>query len=212
MLRKSFEKFDISVSKTLMRETNELYATTAGIAANRPAAVASSALPMGAATVVMVALPFSAISLKAPRMPITVPNRPTKGAVLPTVPRKGTCASSVVISASRRAAQRALDVFDAAQPLAHRAFFRGLLVLRQLRELFVAGAEHARERAGLELLRRRVDGVEAVRRLPERVEEGHRLGARLAQLHRLHGDERPRVGRRETEQNQHRQLDRPTRS
>ena len=57
-------------------------------------------MPMGAATVAMVALPFSAISLNAPRMPITVPNRPMKGAVEPTVPRKLTLFSRVVISAS----------------------------------------------------------------------------------------------------------------
>ena len=65
-----------------MRSTlvaKRLYAHTAGIAANRPIAVAISASEMPGATIAMVDVLQSARPWNAPMMPHTVPNRPTYG-------------------------------------------------------------------------------------------------------------------------------------
>ena len=61
--------------------------TTAGIAATRPRAVASRASAMPGATTARLVLCCIAISSKAPLMPQTVPKRPTKGEIEPTVAR-----------------------------------------------------------------------------------------------------------------------------
>ena len=60
---------------------------TAGIAANRPMAVANKASAMPGATTASEVLLASAMAVKLRMMPQTVPNRPTKGATEPTVAR-----------------------------------------------------------------------------------------------------------------------------
>ena len=60
---------------------------TAGTATNSPMAVMMSASPTGPATLSMLACPATPIFTRAPRMPHTVPNRPTNGATEPTVAR-----------------------------------------------------------------------------------------------------------------------------
>lgn len=57
--------------------------TTAGIAATKPRAVASSASAMPGATVARFVLWLAAMPIKLFMMPHTVPNRPTKGATAP---------------------------------------------------------------------------------------------------------------------------------
>ncbi|CCV04571.1 exported hypothetical protein [Mesorhizobium metallidurans STM 2683] len=72
--------------------------TTAGIAATRPIAVASSASAMPGATTARLVVCACEMPMKAFMMPQTVPNRPTKGAVEPIV------ASTPVPRDMRRAA------------------------------------------------------------------------------------------------------------
>ena len=70
-----------------MARANELYITTAGMAAKSPMAVASSASAMpGATTARLVVLVFD-MPIKLSMIPQTVPKRPTKGAVAPIVAR-----------------------------------------------------------------------------------------------------------------------------
>src|SRR5581483_4572393 len=57
MLRKSALKLRISLSSTRMRELKALYATSAGMAAKSPTAVATSASEIGRATVARLAFP-----------------------------------------------------------------------------------------------------------------------------------------------------------
>src|SRR6185295_1615046 len=75
-----------------------LKASTAGIATKRPTAVATSASEMPAITTEAAPpapLPVTARSAKARMIPRTVPNRPTKGALFPSVPRmKSPCSYS----------------------------------------------------------------------------------------------------------------------
>src|SRR5580704_5780055 len=61
---------------------------TAGIAATRPSAVANSDSAMPGATTARLVFFAAAIDLKLSMIPHTVPNRPTNGAVAPTVARK----------------------------------------------------------------------------------------------------------------------------
>ena len=65
-----------------------MYATTAGIAASSPNAVAIKASEMPGATVARLAAPLIPICRNASIIPQTVTNRPIKGAVLPVVARK----------------------------------------------------------------------------------------------------------------------------
>ena len=58
---------------------------TAGIAANKPSAVANKASAMPGATTASDVFCACAIPVKLRMMPQTVPNRPTKGATAPTV-------------------------------------------------------------------------------------------------------------------------------
>ena len=60
---------------------------TAGMAANRPIAVANSASAMPGATTASEVLLAPAMAVKLRMMPHTVPNRPTNGATEPTVAR-----------------------------------------------------------------------------------------------------------------------------
>ena len=82
---------------------------TAGIAATRPSAVANSASAMPGATTARLVFFCAAIAVKAFMMPQTVPNRPTKGAVEPTVARKPVKRSSRSISRVKRHLHDALD-------------------------------------------------------------------------------------------------------
>ena len=67
---------------------NLLYAITAGIAANKPKAVANSASAMPGATIAKLVFLEIAIDWKEFIIPHTVPNKPINGAVDPTVARK----------------------------------------------------------------------------------------------------------------------------
>ncbi|MNE85295.1 hypothetical protein D3C80_1822800 [compost metagenome] len=71
-----------------------MYAITAGIAANRPIAVAISASAIPGATICSVACFTEPKPIKACMIPHTVPNRPIYGLIEPTVPRNGMCVSS----------------------------------------------------------------------------------------------------------------------
>ena len=64
---------------------NLLYATTAGIAANNPKAVAKSASAIPGATIAKLVFLETAIDWNEFIIPHTVPNKPIKGAVEPTV-------------------------------------------------------------------------------------------------------------------------------
>ena len=57
--------------------------TTAGIAATRPSAVASSASAMPGATIARLVVCASEMPMKLFMIPQTVPNSPTNGAVAP---------------------------------------------------------------------------------------------------------------------------------
>jgi hypothetical protein len=74
----------------------------AGMAANRPTAVAISASAMPGATTARLADPARPMPSKALMMPTTVPNSPMKGAALPVVARKEK-------PRSRRSPSRLLD-------------------------------------------------------------------------------------------------------
>ncbi len=87
----------VLASVVLMRRWKKLLEATAGMATARPTAVATSASAMldmtacgasacevACATGVLAASPRAA---KAPTTPMTVPKRPMKGALLPSVPR-----------------------------------------------------------------------------------------------------------------------------
>src|SRR6516164_7924547 len=78
-----------------------LYATTAGIAAARPIAVANSASAIPGATTARLVLLAAAIPSKLRMIPQTVPNKPMKGAAEPSVARKGKRSSSRRNSAFR---------------------------------------------------------------------------------------------------------------
>ena len=159
---------------------------TAGIAATRPIAVANSASAMCGPTVLSDAADaslLSAMSRNANRMPMTVPNRPMNGAAEPVVARNGTIDSSLVVSCSLRAAQRALDVGEVAF-----AIVLELLVRVQLRELGVARDEHLRDGAVPQVLRLLVDLLD-VARLPERFDEAAGLARRAADVEPLVDDD-----------------------
>ena len=64
---------------------NLLYATTDGIAANNPKAVANKASAIPGATIAKLVFLEIAIDWKEFIIPQTVPNKPIKGAVEPTV-------------------------------------------------------------------------------------------------------------------------------
>ena len=64
-----------------------LYATTAGIAANKPSAVANNASAIPGATIAKLVFLEIAIDWNEFIIPQTVPNNPTKGAVDPIVAR-----------------------------------------------------------------------------------------------------------------------------
>src|SRR3954470_2826050 len=98
MLRKSLEKDSISDERTLILRAKKLYASTAGIAATRPIAVAMSASAMPGATVATDADFMAPMARKEFMMPHTVPKRPMKGAAEPVVARNGTFDSRLVIS------------------------------------------------------------------------------------------------------------------
>ena len=66
---------------------NLLYAITAGIAANKPSAVANSASAIPGATIAKLVFLEMAMDWKEFIMPQTVPNKPIKGAVDPIVAR-----------------------------------------------------------------------------------------------------------------------------
>jgi hypothetical protein len=63
---------------------------TAGIAAARPAKVATSASATPGATADRLPLPFVAMPVKALMMPIVVPSRPRSGLTDPMVASQGT--------------------------------------------------------------------------------------------------------------------------
>ena len=67
---------------------NLLYATTAGIAANNPKAVANKASAIPGATIAKLVFLEIAIDWKEFIIPQTVPNKPINGAVEPTVAKK----------------------------------------------------------------------------------------------------------------------------
>ena len=74
---------------------------TAGIAARRPIAVATSASAMPGATVARLAAPFDPMLRNEFMMPHTVPKRPMNGAALAVVPSSGTRLSISVIAVVR---------------------------------------------------------------------------------------------------------------
>src|SRR3546814_11348949 len=84
----SFEKVERRRAIALLRLWSQLKASTAGTATIRPMAVMMSASPTGPATVSIEAWPEAPILTSARRIPITVPNRPTNGAVEPKAERK----------------------------------------------------------------------------------------------------------------------------
>ena len=71
---------------------NLLYATTAGIAANNPNAVANNASAIPGATIAKLVFLEIAIDWNEFIIPHTVPNKPIKGAVEPTVATVGSTA------------------------------------------------------------------------------------------------------------------------
>ncbi len=75
-----------------------LYASTAGIAANRPIAVATSASAMPGATAASVACATFDNPRNEFMIPHTVPNKPIYGLTEPTDARNDRCASSSSIS------------------------------------------------------------------------------------------------------------------
>src|SRR5690606_2705338 len=77
----SAQKLSRVPTKPLISRANLLKIITAGMAANRPSAVASSASAMPGATTARLAVFRVAMLAKLLRMPHTVPNSPIKGAV-----------------------------------------------------------------------------------------------------------------------------------
>ena len=75
-----------------------MYATTAGIAAASPAAVAINASDIPGATTDKLADPLIPMLLKASIIPHTVPKSPIKGEVFPVVARKGRAFSNLLDS------------------------------------------------------------------------------------------------------------------
>ncbi len=69
---------------------------TAGMAANRPMAVANKASAMPGATTARLVFCSPAMAVKLRMIPQTVPNRPTNGAIDPTVAR--TLSRSAILS------------------------------------------------------------------------------------------------------------------
>ena len=77
------EKFSILEKYLLESLLNLLNATTAGIAAKRPRAVANNASAIPGATIARLVLREIAIDWNEFIIPQTVPNKPIKGAVEP---------------------------------------------------------------------------------------------------------------------------------
>src|SRR5207253_7888761 len=88
MLRNSDAKVSISDVSTRTWRAKRLYITTAGMAAARPTAVATSASAMPGATAWMLELVVTERPRNAVMIPHTVPKRPMNGAVLAVVARK----------------------------------------------------------------------------------------------------------------------------
>ena len=100
-----------------------LYATTAGIAAASPIAVANSASAIPGATTARLVLLAAAMPAKLRMIPHTVPNRPMNGAAEPSVARNG-----------RRASRRRNSAFSTS---------RIARSIRSRRSPAVSGAGHA---------------------------------------------------------------------
>src|SRR5207249_11127541 len=98
MLRNSDAKVSISDVSTRTWRAKRLYITTAGMAAARPAAVATSASAMPGATAWMLEEWVTLKPRKAFIIPQTVPNRPMNGVVLAVVAKKVRAFSNLVIS------------------------------------------------------------------------------------------------------------------
>ena len=79
------EKFSSLLKYFFESLLNLLYATTAGIAASRPKAVANNASAIPGATIAKLVFLDIAIDWKEFIIPQTVPNKPINGAVDPTV-------------------------------------------------------------------------------------------------------------------------------
>src|SRR2546427_295084 len=88
MLRNSDAKVSISAVSTRTWRAKRLYITTAGMAAARPTAVATSASAIPGATAWMLELVVTERPRNAVMIPHTVPKRPMNGAVLAVVARK----------------------------------------------------------------------------------------------------------------------------
>ena len=97
MDRKSAENVSISDLSSAALLLKWLNATTAGIAAAKPAAVAISASEIPGATTARLADPLIPIPLNDSIIPQTVPKSPIKGAVLPVVARKDNAFSSLLL-------------------------------------------------------------------------------------------------------------------
>ncbi len=96
----------MSTARASTQPWRKLKAITAGIATSRPKAVVTSASAMPADTVPRPPEPDCAIDWKELTMPITVPSRPTKGAVEPTVASTPEAALEALHLARRLALER----------------------------------------------------------------------------------------------------------
>ena len=90
---------------------NLLYAITAGTAASKSKAVAKSASAIPGATIARLVFLEIAIDWKEFIIPHTVPNKPIKGAVEPTVAKKIKSFSIDVISLSAEISRTLLTLF-----------------------------------------------------------------------------------------------------
>src|SRR5580765_4149702 len=153
---------------------------TAGMAATRPMAVATSASAMPGATVARLAAPFAPMLRNEFMMPHTVPNRPMNGAALAVVPSSGTRLSISVVAVVR--ARDALDVAE--ERVGGRLVRRLVAPLLQLGELRVAGPEHLAHRGRRRRFADPPDLVEAPG-LPEGILELGRPGRGVREVERL---------------------------
>jgi hypothetical protein len=98
MALNSLPKFSSREAKRVSDVLIWLYASTAGIAATRPMAVANNASAMPGATTARLVLCMAAMAEKECMIPQTVPNSPMNGAVAPTLARNTIQRSSRSIS------------------------------------------------------------------------------------------------------------------
>ena len=143
-------------------------------------------------------------------MPHTVPKRPMNGAVLAVVARNVRPRSRRVTSCVRARCIARCTFSTPPNSVVLVVARVAALRLGEALQLLVAGAEHLRDGALLQVAARRLDGRQVLR-VPEDVDEARRLPARAPHLEPLRERDAP-SDRREADQDEQHEAHHPARA